>query len=318
MENNPFKQHSFEQARHEAAEMAKLVGTTGTHEEYNEAEKIVESELVELYQNFDENFFYGKKTGSKPSNSELSADYRQMLGNPGLQDILSRKQAVETIDLEIIARLNTLTENEIKHSRYIQKCWKAQSLRRLLLEAGVDSVTEDQAEYIGSRPMEHLYRMIKPDIYYPDDSWRRDIPDNIIIQNTICPQFVKDYLNYIAKLENPNFDEAANINDVIGIEGPDVMAFWTLAPYVNDELKRDGFTAQDSIAKIFDWIKQTHKEGSKQKGAYFADQNNHFPYFYSKIGYYRHNFVLGLDERMPTHLLSRLYSKAIVEQMIKE
>lgn len=274
---------------------------------------------LELYQNFDPNFFKREK----PYGYELGDLYKLNLQayGPDVEDVLIGKKEVVNLDREFWERLRELIPFEEK---------PAQSLRRISeQDFDPEQVLHDHGitpnsswrEYIGkfARTESHLFRLYAPEKY--TDKWkyyseyghlRKAFSEKDNSKNKFCQQFVIDYLQYAAASPEPS-SEAQKVTDILDTEGPGTHFFWTFAPYVHVGLQEQGLSSETSMNKVINWVKEAWEEIPKEDGripVYSCSSiPNKFkrPYSVDLAGY----FILGLDERMPSHLQARLLAKGI-------
>jgi len=333
-----YEKYSLDKAETEAEKMTNLVGKDKVlANDYQIAHEVIQGELLDSYLSFDKSFFHG---GYKPmaveterQREEGAKKYKDILHNDKLQQVLSGKISVTEIPSEIIEEIHELISQEKRPSTIMAKHQGLISQEPLLAAAGIEKSSNRLQNHIASRATNHLYRLLLPEIYYAGSSDLKADGGDIKRKNTVCPSFVKDYLQYAAKITDSDKqeawyipDEAEKIKDVIGGENYGVKMFWTLAPYINDELKRGGLTSEMSMAEIGRWVCDAwDKQNLPKRTNTMTWETDLFKYIDSsqtnKVGFHPyklHDYVLGFDERMPSHLYSRLYAKSIVEQMMTD
>lgn len=136
----------------------------------------------------------------------------------------------------------------------------------------------------------------------------------VTLDNKVSAAFVKEWIAFVKTLHPENDYQGSNDLRAIRIEGESVVYFWTIAPYLHDELKRMGNTASESMARIFKWVKKASETMSSDADEAKFDHTSYHNYIPSS----KFDYVLGYDERMPSHLLSRLLSKSVAEALCKE
>jgi hypothetical protein len=275
-------------------------------------------EPVELYLGFDKAFFrprrYDKTDAEAETEIEATAGrYKTLLqSNKGpLDAVLLNHSRPEELPVDVYRRLNGLVKPELKEENVrIRKFTGPHPLKvdipDIIRESGV-SLTEGQKGYFGRRipshTTSHLCRLMLPMDYY--------LPVSVFItkydeirrraQNSFCRAFAEEFVRYCATLPD-DFEDQMRISGAIGSEGQGVFDFWTLAPYVHLDLKQRGNTPDQSMAKIFEWIRG-------------SDRNRMLHANFDAFEIYPLKEPLGYDERMPTHLRSRLVSKVVAREL---
>jgi hypothetical protein len=181
----------------------------------------------------------------------------------------------------------------------------------------------------------HLCRLIEPDLYYAFDGGviktaksaiyaddKREVflqkfvaSDSVspveTIHNQICESFGKAYVQFASTVQDPSGEGTGQIREIIGNESEDVIIFWSLAPYMYDELLRADISSHEAMGRILGWVKDSYPN----------DLGSHEPInmrrrlkFTDDIVW--GNMFLGADQRMPSHLYARLCAKKIVENIL--
>lgn len=260
------------------------------------------------YFNFDESFF----------KSAISSEaYRNILKDPTLQAVLSGQVTTENITPSFLEEINNLIKEEDLPIDILLKHEALRNIEPLVKVAGVESVPTDNSGYISGRTINHLYRLLLPDVYYKNDRGGRRKAG----QNKICSEFASDYIREISQRPAISWEEAKVLRNTIGGEGAGSRLFWTISPYINYELKNSGLSAASSIDKILSWVntawqKQRESEGSGVVFNWETTYIRHIDHRPFKPQYLDHH--LGLDERLPSHLFAQLYAKSVVEEMMIE
>jgi hypothetical protein len=285
------------------------------------AEKMPDG-LLDNYRSFDKSLLSRRFVGSTQEQQEeinrVASTYEAILHNSKIQEVFAAKASADTIPEYTIRAIRGLIDNEQLPAGMMLKNTAMYSFEPLWRAAQVEEPDSDRRHYLESRTRNHLFRLLLPEIYFQEDNTNKKFLAGR--ENTVCPAFAKDFLRSVAEIPNPDWNDAKSFNNTIGAEGEAVSIFWTLAPYVNDELKRAGLLPQDSMQEIFAWIRdgyQKKKEFTGYDGATWEANSLAFVDRGAfKKGYL--DFHLGFDERMPSHFLARLYAKSVTEQMIKK
>lgn len=258
------------------------------------------------YLDFDENFFQ----------STISSEtYRNLLKDPTLQAVLSGQASTENIAPSFLEEINNLANQEDSSIDILFKHEALRNIEPLVKAAGVESIPTDNSGYISGRTINHLYRLLLPDVYYKTDRGGRRKAG----QNKICSEFASDYIREISQRPAISWEEANGLRNTIGGEGAGTRLFWTISPYINHELKKLGLPAASSIDKILSWVntawqKQRESGGSITVFNWETTYIRHIDHRPFKPQYLDHH--LGLDERLPSHLFAQLYAKSVVEEMM--
>ncbi|OGL62003.1 hypothetical protein A3C09_00735 [Candidatus Uhrbacteria bacterium RIFCSPHIGHO2_02_FULL_47_44] len=267
-------------------------------EERELAAELVRRELIDFYQKFDPNYFYSDE---QETGKQL---YEQILQNSALVSVLAGEASVGTLGDEVWDMLQELTRKEQKFGDVLSKGNTLDDLEPLLEAAQISALSPDRRAYVGGRTVNHFYRFLFPQKY--DRKLAHFDQENL---HAVPASFAKDFLQYVATMEEPNEEDADKISHMMSTEGSDVFVFWTLAPYMHDELMREGHDAKQSMERIFDWIREGFDR--QQAGENYVC---HFPA--AEFVRTRDRFsVLGYDERMPSHLLARLNAKKVIEHL---
>lgn len=312
------ERYSLERALEEKDKIIDLTGDKATVEEYNEANEVVDSELLDYYRRFDKRFFdffeFNISQAEKKRRLDESAKkYDIILDSDVLQKALAGEIKIDDLPKDLFDNLKGLAGKERQFSGPIRKDPELRNYEKLFQEAGIE-LPDDCLEYLDRHVSRHLFRLMLPAVYKEQSFSNAGVkPEEA--ENNICRKFGEDYLKYLALMKDPNHKDAREVGAVIAEEGNGVATFWTLAPYIHDELKRHGFSSEESMSRIFDLIRKSFNK--YQKLGYFEIGDIAFKDA-SRIGnrhIFTNDYVLGLDERMPTHLLSRLYARNIIEHM---
>jgi len=271
--------------------------------------------LIDEYKKYDSSFFHPRyfsenENEQRKEIQQVSKKYYDILNNTDLQEILAGRKSLNVLSVEVITDLKELVDDyEYKHHSGLSKKYKTDDLFNAV---GETTLTESQKDYISGRVTLHLYRLLQPK-QYANLQYRKEFSE-VALNNTVSAAFVKDWIAFVKTLRPENDYQGSKDLRSIRIEGEPVVYFWTIAPYLHDELKRLGNTASESMARIFKWVKKASETMSSDLD---EAQFNHTSY-HTYLPSSRFDYVLGYDERMPSHLLSRLLAKSVAEALHKE
>ena len=187
--------------------------------------------------------------------------------------------------------IHSLSRANSLHEAYLAEIIAAESLDRDSLQ-----------KYASSRTIAHLHRLARPleQMYGRKYDPRLDSRDEEMrvsyegLQNNICKAFSKDFLVYLAKKPTKEATEVWHqVRETVGYEGEGVFFFWTVAPYVHHCQKQAGISQEESIDRIYSWIKRSNA------GTFFNAQ-------YLVRGEYA---ILAPDQRMPSHFQAHLVAR---------
>ncbi len=190
--------------------------------------------------------------------------------------------------------IHSLSRRDSLHQTYLAEVITAESLNADALQ-----------EYASSRTLAHLHRLARPlkQMYGRRYDSKLDSHDEEIkvshekLQNNVCEEFSRDFLGYLAKRPRETATEVWHqVRETIGYEGPGVFFFWTVAPYVHHCQRQAGISQEESIDKIFSWIK-------KSSANYF---------FHSQHLISSENAILAPDQRMPSHFQAHLVARYLL------
>jgi len=277
------------------------------------------AEPVDLYLNFDEAFFGANGIERR---GEAASRYRALLeeNREALNFRLGNRPVAEHrfLSKHFWRDLEGLIRDEFTHGdTMLPRCWIEGDRAYIAVEdlcaaAEVRALSDRQRRYITGRIHSHLARLLLPERYMPIklDS-KRPTEQALLatpVKNDICAAFGREYIQFVAALSPRNGRDAQRVYEVIGDEGEAVFNFWTLAPYVHLNLKQQGLTPQDSMAKLFDTIRAARKRKQDTQEAYTV-----FDY-YGSLPHFRK--ALGFDERMPTHLYAYLEARLLIDSLL--
>ncbi len=261
---------------------------------------------IELYHGFDEHFF--RSDGRK----EAASRYRKLLDQYGtfINHLFNDPTKVME-NIAIYDQLSELEKFEYVHSEVIEESSEGLeiTLDDLTRKSGV-SLTDSQKKYCAGRVQAHLARLMFPEEYAK--RWSSLVGISKRPQNSHGETFATDLLRYIAttpeKTERKFRENTAadKFEKFVGSEGQHVFLFWTLAPYVYQNLKERGLAPIDSIRTVVEWAQSSY------------DPQRPFHDYLLNYGHLAEKWItnpLGYDERMPTHLKIRLLSRRVVKEL---
>ncbi len=156
----------------------------------------------------------------------------------------------------------------------------------------------------------HLNRLVFPDRYIRNIVKLTELGD-LEIQNSTCEAYGKALVHYAVSTATE--EEVKEVQHIIGRDGDGVVMFWTLTPYIYHDLTQRGCSPEEAVRRIFDWT----REGCESKyEMQIKGEHNRFRYVreYEPMLPFKLR-ILGYDERMPSHLMSRLLSKTIARHL---
>lgn len=279
-------------------------------------------EPIELYLGFDEHFFRQEIRRDINHNREKLAErYRMFLKQNGeMINAILREPSAAASDspfssfCSVYDKLKELAKYEHTHPQMIRKPTEGLKITidDLARKAGV-SLVGDQRKYVGGRVALHLARLMFPEDYA--ERWNAYWEITKKPRNDHCEAFSSELIRYFATVpaEIRDFSErteADKFRKVVGSEGHHVFLFWTLAPYVHLNLKERGLSPNESAKKVTDWALSGYDEKRKSFD-YVLD------YTYLINTPVDQLSPLGYDERMPTHLRTRLLSKVVAGKLVE-
>jgi len=282
---------------------------------------------LQLYLGHDKHFFHVQSLDTKGAEEEaeldeLSARYTGLIeeNKPLLEGVLGNEINLFEIPRDVFEELSRLVVSEHKHQMMVRKYDGQESRKALktkLLEIAGAELTERQDNFLGGHVLAHTHRMILPVNYsrLVEFTLRRGLAEQI--RNSVCEGFGKELLQYLStipdeaiRLYENHFMEVTGASDSI-----DGFMFWTLAPYVHQDLKQRGLNQNESMKRIVTWAEVAHDHKLERA---VESKLKH-----CTLGLQRFECIegirepLGYDERMPTHLRARLYAKQVSEELIK-
>lgn len=238
---------------------------------------------IQLYRRFNPEFFYSfHKHSTDLELEELAHRYSACLDKHGevINDILAGNKPPDSLRMEIRKNLDFLAESEAKFARDLPLEITGEHFECETQFNSIEGILRGLVEGQG-----HLVRLVKPS-EYDRNYWFYTQGDHLP-QNVYCSEFGLDLIEYLKAIRIGNRRKLSNLRRAIAYRQQDIPQFWTLAPYLHQALMQRGCTWSLSIMTIM-------RIASKK----FARDGRPF------TGEAR--FQLGYDERMPTHLLSRM------------
>lgn len=281
-------------------------------------------DVLNRFKTFNPLFFRAARRdeGERATIREASVtEYTRILSEERFQNAILGKDDNPEILRELFDALVQLKNEEAIHSPTLKnKDFRKFDKSHLLRELGI-KLSEDEERYLQGNISVHLFRLAFPGEYSKDEfpemmAWVRKKFD---IQNTTSLSFVEAFISYVKESQGKMDVKPEILRDTIGMEGPGVTSFWTLAPYVFDELLKHGLSDMESIGVVFSWI----EDGvDRIDSSDFLDHLEFvtFPEFglmedYELDGY---DFRLGYDERMPSHLIAMLMGRKVARELVKK
>lgn len=322
--------YSLEHAQEEGAQIRDLAGEQvngkwkdGTASEYQLAYETISGEPLERYQGFDPGFYKSSRWNPEGEINEqdeaeiegYAEQYREILSREDIKAVLKGEMKASELPDDVIWRLSQLTRSETLYSDTLPFKASREPGRQLLKEVGIEGEWNDVWR-LGNKSQVHLYRMMMPIQDY--DSFRGSglKQKGLDPKNSICKNFARKLLKYAADMPQMSDEDLKKFEAVIGSEGASVRAFWTLAPYLFDELKAESLSENEALDIISDMIREAATLNERGYVDLIRTETRGFNIYSSRAGFnLEHSYVLGIDERMPSHLITRLISKRIVEQL---
>jgi hypothetical protein len=270
---------------------------------------------TEFYQGFDRRFFsidrvaeliIGRPKFKEQSvidleRSELYCKYRR-----ALEDWQSEIDSVLLYsnpgNITAVTNIFTnLVKQEIHFSPSLNSFTDLEVTIEDLLQQSDANFDNNQREYVGDKIVSHLTRLILPEKYGKadyslDDQEKALIPE---AENEVRKTFGFDFLRYLAtikvKVDELGQSNYERLNSALGT-GVAASSFWTIAPYVHASNITTGQDSMESMKMIFELINNGRSRGIWS-----------MPYFPLKPVK-----ILGLDEKMPSHLIAHVQAKNII------
>ncbi|MBD3319160.1 hypothetical protein GF342_04600 [Candidatus Woesearchaeota archaeon] len=280
-----------------------------------------------FYQGFNPRYF------GQRQRQESTTTYNTFLGEhaQALEAVLSNQEEPEILGTYregFWTVLRHLAKKEIKHCDVMRKpVWRSVKLptqrgRNHIKESErpirdfeqLIGISLSEAEhYFTGRTAMHLSRLAFPFEYSSDHlSLVHDLDRPLPLCQETSLDFVCDYSRYaLYCAEQPEKDERKACK-YIGQEGHGPFVFWTVAPHLHADLQQRGIDRLKSIEHLFDWATQAHEQNNEDHKC-----ANTFPYATHALLNQQLITPLGLDERMPTHLINRLVAKTIARELVK-
>ena len=248
--------------------------------------------LVDLYKGFDENMF--SDDGGR--RSEIAGIYSAFLEDRSdlLEDALSLREfpigASQLVEEALYTGIGGGIDSVgVFEKGYSSQCCKP-NYNEMCKIPGFEKLKGNQSSMARAG---HIARMVMPGEF--SNIFASELRNGINLQYDIVRAFGLEAIEYFAGSDYTR-KQSGLVADTIGLEGDGVRNFWTLAPYIHDGLKEEGVSPGDSIKTIWDIVlnsftgfRESYEVGCTPLFLYGFTERN-----------------LGLDERMPSHLLARL------------
>jgi len=243
--------------------------------------------------------------------------YRSLLKQyePAINSVFLNEAQPEDIPVQFYSDLSKLVSNErLRTAGHLPKGF---DLNTLIKEAKVEESANIEG-FFSKRTIGHLTRLIFPYEYESFTEPYSDLKDKF--QYGISSKFGKDLISYLSK--NRSKEEMGKLEYVMGGEGDGVVLLWTLLPYIHLDLEQRKNSANESISKIADWIidaservieKGISKDNLPVFGIFKHVESYHFGDSFDI--WIKFKNPLGYTEKGPSHLRTRLISKAISREL---
>ncbi|GEM_PF-4918708 len=289
-------------------------------------------QAIDLYLGFDEHFFHPE------CRSKAAQEYRAfLLEQVGLINSVLQEPTAVLEDSSFYRLFDLLIRPEYKHTSILLKPkYGSMTLKEILTEkptegllitlddlaqeAGV-SLRGEQRNYLCGRVSRHLARLMFPQEYAKGMNELYGITKKP--QNGFCAGFGKDLIRCLASTSEKGDSSSSGATDagkfqsVVGTEGFQVFQFWTLAPYIHLNLTERGLTAAESARRIIAWAISSYDPNRPIN----SDFNLEHTFKISRTPgwiFEENRQLLGYDQRMPTHLKTRLISRSVAEKLAEE
>jgi hypothetical protein len=257
------------------------------------------NEPHQLYIGFDNSFF----TDNKPVHGNLTRKdctrrYRELIEqhSQDIDQVLQNKASPEDLPETFFVEINKLSEYEQGVSTsFLAKMY---DIGKVMDEWKIENIPDHQRYFFWGKTPFHLTRLIKPYTY------ASHAPENA--KFNFNKQFGEDYLNWVKQLPEEE-ERGYNFSELVGGEGGGVATYWSIIPYVYADLRQREQSRNEAMNTIVNWILDSEDDGifnPKFASFGFAD-------------IYRFDIGLGYDERMPSHLRSRILSKVVTQRLVE-
>lgn len=237
---------------------------------------------IEHYTRFDKRFFHPRKR------EESSDNYARLLRDRERE----LEQAIQTgmFEKRVVDALTELGFAEIKHPSHAELFCDISILEDRTALGEIPLTERDKIDF---RHFRHLLRLMFPLDYSPHDSLRTggerfEVKD---ISNGFCFEAGEEFIEFM-KLGFDRMKKELFIPTYVTEESREHRAFWTLYPYLI------GFTANNQKGKRT--VEVLRKLNTRTADGLFCD-----------VGF-ELKHVLGYDDRMPTHLIARMFASRIM------
>ena len=258
------------------------------------------TEPIELYLDAEKDFFHEPHSAMKAGiYKDLLLDHREYLNR-----VLSNGNKTKGPLAEIANQLKVCAGFERKHSTFLRKPSDEGPLTITIEElceaAGVE-LTMGQREYVTGKVHSHLARLVFPERYTFELINDPELAAKV--KNTTCRRFGLDFIRYVATLKD--HPSVSPFKEGIGSQGDGATMFWTYAPYTHLDLIKREFDKMRSIREIYKWVREAAERKTDERSAEL--QITHFDP--TPCNLTNSIIQLGYDERMPSHLLTRILAK---------
>jgi len=272
---------------------------------------------VDLYLGFDPAFFGTDRPetriGGRARTDEAAADYRRLLKaeEESLNNALTSQLRPEDLGMPFYKELRSLAEREATPGEIIRKNIEGEfSVRAFCEKEGIPVPRVE--EYVHGRTLAHLYRLYDTSAYHKELTCGWPFPEP---SKAFCRRFARDYVAHVAAVEpgTAAIMDTVALDDIIGFTTTQTFWFWTLAPYLHLAFQEAGMEPSESMGRVLDWARDAvRRSGGNQQWVKLMHMEQLRAFAID------HGRPLGYDERMPTHLTSRLVSKAIAREILAE
>ena len=275
---------------------------------------------IEVYQTFDPKHFSERSWGSEPTREKLAQRYRRLLKSQAaiINSVLWGEARSEELPTQFYKDLGELVGHELRYPLF-EDGEHNQVLsppRSLFYIYGNDN--QSNIRYL-EIVTDRVVRVVSPNYYKfkffnrgdeskekPYIEWGKDM-----FLDSLLNIFGGDFIRYVGRLPkaSPEYDPE-KILRVIGSSDANAILFWTFAPYIHEQFKRNGMTAEQSLDTLLDWVKDAIDDNVTTTPTLRRPNLTYFG-----IHDIDENLITGYSEKMPSHLRARLIAPILVPEV---
>ena len=270
--------------------------------------------FIDEYRNFDKQFFRSRDVNDSEEVEERviqakAEEYRELLDahRDILEEVLHNREEPEALPEEVFQRLDDLREFERTHSTFMLHTIPQYQVEEIIKEFDLLEFWESKDISENNRFVRHLARLMSPRKYEPDT---KGFP----IKNEYCSTFGYLFFQYFFSLPKVEGGVQNKIDGMVGWERDEVCPFWSLSPYVWLDGYQRSRDPQKSVEKVGEWVVDAYERMEAEERLGVGESYMRHVQFYG-IKMPRFNVALGWDERMPSHLLTRIMAKSVAREL---